>query len=149
MRVKVFTLILTMAVLSSWCVVFPQTGVKRYTLILQLTDDYDWAVHLAEKASEELNLKLDLGDITYSKQHGRITSSSCDSVISCSEAERFQPGEYISLGNSKDYRIEGPERIAIIAGLYEGKYRANYALKKVKPLYKQAFVQVDTGYPSK
>jgi len=147
MRVKIFAFMLALAILSSGNTVFSHTGVQRYTLVLQLTGDYEWAQHLAERASELLNLEMQLGNITYSKEYGRITSDSCESILNCSEVERFQLGEYISLGNSKDYRIEGPEQIAVIAGLYEGPNSADYALKKVKPLYKDAFIQVDTGYP--
>lgn len=147
MNVKIFAFTLALIILNLWGVAFSQSGLQRYTLVLQLTDDYELAENLAKKASEVLDLELKLGNITYSTQYGRITSDACSSVLNCSDVERFEPAEYISLGNSKDYHIKGPEQIAIIAGLYQGPNSADYALRRVKPFYRDAFIQVDTVYP--
>lgn len=144
---SIFTIILSLVLFSSFAqknTVDPLPFVEKSFCIILSTKNYAEAKKIAEETSTKTNLKLDLRGLVPNNKTG-LTTPKKDLL----EGEffpqyysrgRYDDGEYVSIEYSDAF--DGfTKGFFIVVTCSGNKKEANNALKKMKLLYKTAYVK--------
>ncbi len=128
--------------------------VEKRFLIINSTKNYKFALQVAQRASKDLNLELDLRDLGPSTDTTIGLSMPKDSCIKYWESNtcylargRGDDGDYVSIEYSNAYSgfARGYYIVVVASGLKKDPKMAA-SLKRVKAIYKDAYSKVSKVY---